>query len=106
MQVSQITPVLLAVLSLATPQPAASQGGNRYRVNVDNAWFYQDVAGRRIARLARRLGYRSVTLGCATERHWEALRVILECEDTPDLVLADAVDVLLRWECDPDLVEA
>ncbi len=24
----------------------------RYRVNADNAWFYQDVAGRRIARLA------------------------------------------------------
>ena len=53
MQVSQITPVLLALLGLATPQVAASQGGNRYRVTVDNAWFYQDVAGRRIARLAR-----------------------------------------------------
>jgi hypothetical protein len=53
MQVSQITPVLLAVLSLATPHVAASQGGNRYRVTVDHAWFYQDVAGRRIARLAR-----------------------------------------------------
>ena len=25
----------------------------RYRVNTDNCWFYQDVAGRRIARLAR-----------------------------------------------------
>jgi hypothetical protein len=55
MQVSQITLVLLALLSLATPRvrPAAAQGGNRYRVTVDNAWFYQDVAGRRIARLTR-----------------------------------------------------
>jgi hypothetical protein len=46
MQVSHIIPALLAVLSLA-------QGANRYRVSVDNAWFYQEVAGRRIARLAR-----------------------------------------------------
>jgi hypothetical protein len=53
MQVSQIIPALLALLSLATPPVAACQGGNRYRVNVDNAWFYQDVAGRRIARLSR-----------------------------------------------------
>ena len=53
MQVSQITLVLLALLGFATPQVAASQGRNRYRVTVDNAWFYQDVAGRRIARLAR-----------------------------------------------------
>jgi hypothetical protein len=55
MQVSQIILALLAVLSLATPRvsPAAAQGGNRYRVTVENAWFYQDVAGRRIARLAR-----------------------------------------------------
>src|SRR5439155_15069280 len=53
MQVSQRGPALLSLLGLATPQVAASQGGNRYRVTVDNAWFYQDVAGRRIARLAR-----------------------------------------------------
>ena len=53
MQVSQITSVLLALLGLAPQHVAASQGGNRYRVTVDNAWFYQDVAGRRIARLAR-----------------------------------------------------
>src|SRR5712664_3811690 len=66
MQVSQITPVLLALLGLATPQVAASQGGNRYRVNVDNAWFHQDVAGRRIARLARG----AVLTGGATRNDW------------------------------------
>jgi hypothetical protein len=72
MQVSQITPVLLALLGLATPQVAASQGGNRYRVNVDNAWFYQDVAGPRIARLAR-----GATLpGGATRNDW--MQVLLE----------------------------
>jgi len=53
MQVSQIIPALLAALSVATAQVAASQGGSRYRISVDNAWFYQDVAGRRIARLTR-----------------------------------------------------
>src|SRR2546425_1825962 len=70
MQVSQITPVLLAVLSLATSQarPVASQGGNRYRVSVDNAWFYQDVAGRRIARLAR--GALLTGGGGATRNDW------------------------------------
>ncbi len=54
MQVTQRVLALLAVLSLAAPlaRPLAAQGG-RYRVNVDNAWFYQDVAGRRVARLAR-----------------------------------------------------
>ncbi len=68
MQVSQIIPALLAVLSLATPQVAASQGGNRYRVSVDNAWFYQDVAGRRIARLAR--GALLTGRGGATRNDW------------------------------------
>jgi len=74
MQVSQITPVLLAVLSLATSQarPVASQGGNRYRVSVDNAWFYQDVAGRRIARLARG----AILPGGATRNDW--MQVLLE----------------------------
>jgi len=74
MQVSQIILALLAVLSLATPQvpPAAAQGGNRYRVNVDNAWFYQDVAGRRIARLARG----ALLTGSATRNAW--IQVTLE----------------------------
>jgi hypothetical protein len=66
MQVSQITPALLALLSFATPRVAASQGGNRYRVNVDNAWFYQDVAGRRVARLARG----AVLTGGSTRNDW------------------------------------
>src|SRR5206468_1300704 len=72
MQVSQITPVLLAVLSLAPPPVAASKGSNRYRVNVDNAWFYQDVAGRRIARLARG----AILPGGATRNDW--MQVLLE----------------------------
>src|SRR3989441_9505400 len=76
MQVSRIVPSLLAVLSLATPSPrrggAAAQSGGRYRVTADNAWFYQDVAGRRIARLAR-----GATLaGGATRNDW--IQVTLE----------------------------
>ena len=63
MQVSRIVPSLLAVLSLATP---SQRGGSRYRVTADNAWFFQDVAGRRIARLAR-----GATLaGGATRNDW------------------------------------
>jgi hypothetical protein len=38
----------------------------RYRVNADNAWFYQDVAGRRIARLASG----SVVTARATRNDW------------------------------------
>jgi len=54
MQVSQIVPALLVVAALATPlaPPALAQGASRYRVTVDNTWFFADVAGRRIARLA------------------------------------------------------
>ena len=66
MQVSQIVPALLAVMSLATPVPARSQGAGSYRVTVDNAWFYQDVAGRRIARLARG----ALVAGGATRNDW------------------------------------
>jgi len=74
MQVSQIVPALLAVVSLATSQapPAASQGATRYRVSVDNAWFYQDVAGRRIARLASG----AVLAGGATRNDW--MQVLLD----------------------------
>ncbi len=73
MQVSQRVPALLAVLSLAAPlaRPLASQGG-RYRVSVDNAWFYQDVAGRRIARLASG----AVLSGGATRNDW--IQITLE----------------------------
>jgi len=66
MQVSQIVPALLVVLSLATPEAAPSQAGGRYRVSVDNAWFYQDVAGRRIARLSQG----AVLKGGATRNDW------------------------------------
>jgi hypothetical protein len=66
MQVSQIVPALLVVVSLATPAPARSQDAGRYRVNVDNAWFYQDVAGRRIARLTRG----ALVTGGATRNDW------------------------------------
>jgi hypothetical protein len=67
MQVSQIVPALLAALSLATPQAATAQGSTRYRVTAENAWFYQGVAGRRIARLAQ--GAILTTSG-ATRNDW------------------------------------
>jgi hypothetical protein len=52
MQVSQIVPALLAAGVIAGPHPAHAQGASRYRVTTDNAWFFADVAGRRVARLA------------------------------------------------------
>ena len=67
MQVSQIVPALLAALSLATPRAAAAQGGTRYRVTAENAWFYQDVAGRRVARLAQGA---VLTASGATRNDW------------------------------------
>ena len=71
MQVSQIVRALLVVLSL-TPGPATSQVASRYRVTADNTWFYQDVGGRRIARLARG----AVVAGGATRSDW--IQVTLE----------------------------
>ena len=65
MQVSQIIPALLAALSLALPHMGRAQA-MRYRVNTDNTWFYQDVAARRIARLARG----SVVTAGATRNDW------------------------------------
>lgn len=44
----------------------------RYRVNADNAWFYQEVAGRRIARLAPG----SVVTALATRNDW--MQIILD----------------------------
>jgi hypothetical protein len=67
MQVSQIVPALLAALSLATPQAATAQGSTRYRVTAENAWFYHEVAGRRIGRLAQ--GAILTTSG-ATRNDW------------------------------------
>jgi hypothetical protein len=58
MQVSRIVPALLVVAGLgglcglAAPRAADAQGASRYRVTADNTWFFSDVAGRRIARLA------------------------------------------------------
>ena len=71
MQVTQIVPSLLAALGLLVPSPE-SQAPSRYRVNVDNAWFYQDVAGRRVARLARG----AVLSAGATRNDW--VQVMLE----------------------------
>jgi hypothetical protein len=72
MQVSRFIPALLAALSLATPPFTVAQGAMRYRVNADNTWFYQDVAGRRIARLARG----SIVAAGATRNDW--LQVTLD----------------------------
>ena len=68
MQVSQIVRAQLVVLSIAAPAMggAFAQGAPRYRVTADNTWFYQDVAGRRVARLARG----AVVEGGATRNDW------------------------------------
>ena len=71
MQVSQIVRALLVVSSL-TPGGATSQVASRYRVTADNTWFYHDVAGRRVARLARG----AVLTGGATRNDW--MQVTLE----------------------------
>jgi hypothetical protein len=71
MQVSRIVPALLVVLSLS-PGGATSQVASRYRVTADNTWFYQDVAGRRIARLARG----AVLAGGATRNDWMQVTLV------------------------------
>lgn len=53
---------------------------------------------RRIARRARRLGYKSVTLGQWTNADWDAFRQLIDAPDVPDIMLADAVDTLQDWE--------
>ena len=72
MQVTQIVPALLAAFGLLAPNPG-SQAPSRYRVSVDNAWFYQDVAGRRIARLSR-----NATLSSSGASRNEWIQVTLE----------------------------
>jgi hypothetical protein len=72
MQVSQIVPALLAVAGLGglggLAAPAANpQGASRYRVTANNTWFFSDVAGRRIARLASGA---VVTTAGATRNEW------------------------------------
>lgn len=78
MQVSQIVPALLVAAGLGglggLAAPAANaQGASRYRVTADNTWFFSDVAGRRIARVAR--GAVLTTAG-ATRNEW--IQVTLE----------------------------
>jgi hypothetical protein len=68
MQVSQIVRALPVVLCLAAP--LAGQG--RYRVSNDGEWFYQEPAGRRLARLARG----AIVGGGVTRGEW--MQVTLE----------------------------
>ena len=72
MQVSRIVPALLVVAGLVAPQSAPAQSRARYRVTADNTWFFADVAGRRIARLAR--GAVLTSTG-ATRNEWIELRL-------------------------------
>ena len=67
MQVSQIVPALLVAAGLALPRGATAQTASRYRVTSDNAWFFADVAGRRIAKLAPGA---VVTTAGATRNEW------------------------------------
>jgi hypothetical protein len=75
MQVSQIVPALLVVAGLgglAVPRAATAQGASQYRVTADNAWFFADVAGRRIARLAPGA---VVTSAGGTRNEWIQVRL-------------------------------
>jgi hypothetical protein len=85
MQVSQIVSGLLAVVCLAAPTVRSQTagggggvggGGGRYRVTAAGAWFYQDVAGRRIARLAKGAVLAGGGGGGATRNDW--IQVTLE----------------------------
>jgi hypothetical protein len=72
MQVSQIVLALLVVAGFRGPGGLAApvvnaQGASRYRVTADNTWFFTDVAGRRIARLAPGA---VVTTAGATRNEW------------------------------------
>jgi hypothetical protein len=68
MQVTKIVLGLLATLAtLGLPVPSPeSQTPSHYRVTAEHAWFYQDVAGRRIAQLTRG----AVLAGGATRNDW------------------------------------
>src|SRR5437879_8154004 len=65
MQVSQIVRALPVMLSVAVAQAAPAQTAVHYRVTANNAWFYQDVGGRRIAQLVR---------GARSEEHTSELQ--------------------------------
>src|SRR3989442_14780401 len=53
MQGSQIVRALPGMRGGAVSQAGPAQTAVRYRVTANNAWFYQDVGGRRIAPLLR-----------------------------------------------------
>ena len=57
------------MLSVAIAQAAPAQTAVRYRVAANNAWFYQDVGGRRIAQLVRGAVLTAGT-GNATRNDW------------------------------------
>ena len=63
-------PVALSLALAALVTPLASQ--TRLRVTTDGAWFYQEIGGKRLARLARG----AVLMGDSTPGEW--LNVTLE----------------------------
>src|SRR5689334_22225085 len=67
MQSSRGFRALPVVLWLASPLPLAAQA--RYRVTTDGAWFYQEVSGKRLARLARG----AVLMGGDSQSDWQAV---------------------------------
>src|SRR5438309_7303506 len=71
MQFSHALRALPVVCSLAPALPATSpdtavQAAARYRVATDGEWFYQEVTGKRLARLARG----AVVAGGDTKGEW------------------------------------
>src|SRR3989449_4091455 len=71
MQFSHALRALPVVCSLAPALPAPSpdttgQAAARYRVATDGEWFYQEVTGKRLARLARG----AVVTGGDTKGEW------------------------------------
>ncbi len=67
MQSSRGFRALPVVLWLAFPLPLAAQA--RYRVTTDGAWFYQEVGGKRLARLARG----AVLMGGDSQTGWQGV---------------------------------
>src|SRR2546425_7625467 len=70
MQSSRALRALPVVLGLVAPLSLAAQA--RYRVTTDGAWFYQELGGKRLARLARG----AVLIGGEAQGDWQG--VILE----------------------------
>lgn len=57
---------------------------------------------RRIARDARKWGYRAQTLGQFSDAEWREFRERFGCERATPLDLANAVDLMLRLEAGKD----